>query len=197
MAIYIVHRKTKTENIQTKYPNSLILDITSRSPHEELRILSPFYPHRDIPVPGMPGMTATCVEAIWQGLKVFESCGVDFNMFSNDTMKNLKRTVKKYGWPKGHQFGDRILNYLDARMYIYLPSYKYVLDNYPSVQATIERIKEQSSNQDIVLLDYNTNIDVFDFNKPLSHAALVKLYIEGKYPDIETYNEWKLSKATK
>lgn len=191
MNIFIVNRKTKIENIQKKYPNALILDITSKSPYAGLRILSPFYPHGGIPVPGLPGITATCVEAIWQGLKVFESCGVDYSLFTNDTMQNIKRTVRKYGKPIGHQYGDKILNYQDARMYIYIPTYKYVLDNIPSAQATIKKIKEKSANQDIVFLDYNTNIDVFDFSKPLSHAALVKLYIENNYPSIELYKEWK------
>ena len=129
MNIFIVNRKTKIENIQKKYPNALILDITSKSPYAGLRILSPFYPHGGIPVPGLPGITATCVEAIWQGLKVFESCGVDYSLFTNDTMQNIKRTVRKYGKPIGHQYGDKILNYQDARMYIYIPTYKYVLDN--------------------------------------------------------------------
>ena len=32
-----------------------------------------------------------CVEAIWQGLKVFETADVDVNMFANDTMKNISR----------------------------------------------------------------------------------------------------------
>ena len=36
-----------------------------------------------------------CVEAIWQGLKVFESADVDVDMFANDTMKNIKRTVRQ------------------------------------------------------------------------------------------------------
>jgi len=66
---------------------------------------------------------------------------------------------------------------------IYLPTYKWVLDNVPEVHHVVERIKEQSKIQDIVLLDYNTNIDFRDASKPLSHAGLVKLYIEGNYPE--------------
>jgi hypothetical protein len=31
-------------------------------------------------------------------------------------------------------------------------------------------------------LDYNTNQDVNDPSKPLSHAFLIKAYIEGLYP---------------
>ena len=57
--------------------------------------LSPFYPYGGIPVPFSEGYTAMCVEAIWQGLKVFESADVDVDMFANDTMKNIKRTVRQ------------------------------------------------------------------------------------------------------
>lgn len=193
MDISIINRKTKIENIKKRHPDALILDITSKSPYAGLRILSPFFPHGNIPVIGMSGITATCVEAIWQGLKVFETSGVDYELFTNDTMENLKRTVRKYGKPIGHQYGDKILNYPEARMYIYIPTYKYVLDNIPSVQTTLKKIKEKSVTQNIVFLDYNTNCDVFDFSKPLSHAALVKLYIENRYPNIETYQKWKIS----
>lgn len=68
-------------------------------------------------------------------------------------------------------------------MLIYLPTYKWVLDNIPEVHHVIERIKVQSKIQDIVLLDYNTNTDFRDVSKPLSHAGLVKLYIDGEYPN--------------
>ena len=34
----------------------------------------------------------------------------------------------------------------------------------------------------IVLLDYDTNADVEDATKPLSHASLIKAYVEGIYP---------------
>ena len=126
------------------------------------------------------------MEAVWQGLKVFDGADVDFNTFKNDTMHDLKRTVRKYGIPKGHRkgaYGKELLGYFEARMLIYLPTYKWVLDNVPEVHYVVERIKKQSKIQDIVLLDYNTNIDFRDVSKPLSHAGLVKLYIEGKYPE--------------
>lgn len=184
--IYIENKKRKVEKIQGEYPNAVILDITSNSETRYAKILSPFYPHRNIPIPFTEGLKATCVEAIWQGLKVFEDADVDFATFRNDTMRNLKRTVSKYGVPKGHRkgaYGKELLGYFEARMLIYLPTYKWVLDNVPEVHHVIERIKEQNKVQDIVLLDYNTNIDFRDASKPLSHAGLVKLYIEGRYPD--------------
>lgn len=183
--IYIENKKRKIERIEAEYPGAIILDITSSSDTNYAKWLSPFFPHRNIPIPFTEGLTATCVEAVWQGLKVFESQDVDFRTFRNDTMKDLKRTVRKFGKPLGHRkgaYGKELLNYFDARMLIYLPTYKWVLDNVPYVHAVVEKIAEKSKEQDIVLLDYNTNIDFTDTSKPLSHAGLVKLYIEGRYP---------------
>lgn len=184
--IYVVNKKRKLENVKEEFPNAVILDITSTSDMRYAQILSPFYPHMNIPIPFTDGLTATCVEAVWQGLKVFEGADVDFATFRNNTMRDLKRTVRKYGMPKGHRkgaYGTELLGYFDARMLIYLPTYKWVLDNISEVHRVVERIREQSKIQDIVFLDYNTNIDFRDVSKPLSHAGLVKLYIEGNYPE--------------
>ncbi len=183
--IYVVNKKRKLDKVKEDFPNATILDITSTSNMRYAQILSPFYPHMNIPIPFTEGLTATCVEAVWQGLKVFDGADVDFATFRNDTMRDLKRTVRKYGMPKGHRkgaYGKELLGYFEARMLIYLPTYKWVLDNVPEVHHVVERIKEQSKIHDIILLDYNTNIDFRDASKPLSHAGLVKLYIEGNYP---------------
>ncbi|MFI3293738.1 MAG: hypothetical protein SNI70_09505 [Rikenellaceae bacterium] len=190
--IYIENRKRKLENIQKEYPNAEILDVTSKSPYHSARILSPFYPHKNIPIPFTVGITASCVESIWQGLKVFEHYDVDLNCFNNDTMIGIKRSVRKYGIPLGHRkgvYGDVILNYFDARMQIYIPTYKWVLDNIDSVRKTINRIKVLSESKDIVLLDYNTNTEFRNTSSPISHAGLIKLYIEDKYPSLNNQYE--------
>ena len=179
------------EKIQEQYPNADILDITSTSETKYAKLLSPFYPHGNIPIPFTPGVYATCVEAIWQGLKVFQTADIDVEIFKNDTMKGLKRTVRRFGPPLGHRkgvYGKELLNYFDARMQIYLPTYKWVLENVPSVRNIISRIAERAKTHDIVFLDYNTNIEFRDITSPLSHAGLVKLYIEGNYPkETEVY----------
>lgn len=183
--IFVENKRRKLERIQAEYPNADILDITSASKLRYAQILSPFYPHYNIPIPFSEGYHATCVEAIWQGLKVFQGADVDIEMFKNDTMKNLKRTVKRFGKPLGHRKGingTELLDYFSARMQIYLPTYKWVLDNVKEVNEVVLRIKERSVSHDIVFLDYNTNIDFRDISSPLSHAGLVKLYIEGNYP---------------
>lgn len=183
--IYIVNKRTKLENIIKKYPNAKIVDVTSTSAEEYSRKLSPFYPHGGIPIPFTPNLYATCVEAVWQGLKVFKNADVDFDMFNNDTMQNIKRTSRKFGEPIGHRkgaYGKELLNYYDARVMIYLPTFKWVLENVDSVQKVIQRFKARYQDLDFVLLDYNTNEDYQNLKKPLSHAALIKLYIEDRYP---------------
>lgn len=180
--IYIENKKKKEKTLLAKYPNAKIVDVTSKATTGLVK-LSPFYPHGDIPIPFSENRKAKSVEGIWQALKVFESADIDEAMFSNDTMKDIKRTVRKYGKPLGHRKGINgtdLLNYIDARIQIYLPSYLWVLEN--KVSEIIERLKEASQKEDIVLLDYETNCDVLNPKKPLSHAFLVKAYVEGQYP---------------
>ena len=177
--IIIESKRKKPETILKQYPDAILADVTS-SAKDGLVKLSPFYPHGGIPVPFSEGYTATCVEAIWQGLKVFEGCDVDISLFSNDTMKGLKRTVRRFGKPLGHRkgvHGTELLGYIEARKQIYIPTYRWVLEN--KVAYIIERLKTASdSGKTIVLLDYDTNSDIEDATKPLSHASLIKTYTE-------------------
>lgn len=181
--IIIESKRKKPATILKQYPDAIFADVTS-SAKDGLVKLSPFYPHGGIPVPFSEGYTATCVEAIWQGLKVFESCDVDTEMFKNDTMRNIKRTVRRFGKPLGHRkgvHGTELLGYIDARKQIYIPTYKWVLEN--KVASIIERLRTASiEGKTIILLDYDTNADVENAKKPLSHASLIKAYVEGTYP---------------
>ena len=180
--LLIESKRKKPATILKKYPGAILADVTSGA-KDGLRKLSPFYPHGGIPVPFSEGYTATCVEAIWQGLKVFEGCDVDTSLFQNDTMKGLKRTVRRFGKPLGHRkgvHGKELLSYIEARKQIYIPTYKWVLEN--KVYDIIERLREASKTKTIVLLDYDTNADVENAKKPLSHASLIKAYAEGIYP---------------
>ena len=180
--IHIQSKRKKPENILKEYPGAIIADVTSQAT-DDLVKMSPFYPHGGIPVPFSGGVTAACVEGIWQGLKVFEGQGIDRACFTNSTMKNLKRTVRKLGAPRGHQKGVQsaeLLDYITARKEIFIPAYQWVLEH--KVPHIIERLREASKTKTIVLLDYATNSDVNDPKKPLSHAYLIKAYAEGLYP---------------
>lgn len=180
--IVIANKRSKIDALRKKYPQALICDVTSRAKDGLVR-LSPFYPHGDIPVPFSEGWTATCVEAVWQGLKVFEGADIDTALFSNDTMQRIKRTARKWGKPLGHRKGvdgRELLGYIEARKLIYIPTYRWMLEH--KAQDIIARLRQAAQEQTIVLLDYNTNCAVDDPSKPLSHAYLVKAYAEGRYP---------------
>ena len=190
--IYIENKKKKEKTLLAKYTNAIIVDVTSKAPTALVK-LSPFYPHGEIPIPFSENKTAKSVEGIWQALKVFESTDIDNEMFQNETMKNIKRTVRKFGKPLGHRKGingTELLSYIDARIQIYLPSYLWVLEN--KVSEILTRLKEASQKEDIVLLDYATNCDVLNPKKPLSHAFLVKAFVENSYPkEADLYKELK------
>ena len=180
--IIVASKRKKRETLLRQYPDAVLADVTSKAT-DDLVKLSPFFPHGGIPVPFSDGMTATCVEAIWQGLKVFESADVDVAMFRNDTMRNIKRTVRRFGKPLGHRkgvHGTELLGYIEARKQIYIPTYQWVLEH--KVASIIDRLREASRTKTILLLDYDTNGDVENPRKPLSHASLIKAYVEGTYP---------------
>ena len=161
----------------------MIIDVTSHAQDEFVKF-SPFYPNGGIPVPFTEGLVAVSVEGIWQGLKVFEDVDIDTSLFSKRDMKNMKRTTRKYGPMRGHRkgvHGEELLGYLTARKLIYLPCYKWVLEN--KLPKLVTAIRIISKNKPVVLLDYNTNPDVYNPKSPLSHASLIKAYIEGNYPE--------------
>ncbi|GAA4302240.1 hypothetical protein GCM10023178_08300 [Actinomadura luteofluorescens] len=110
---------------------------------------------------------------------VFEHADIDPAKLQVTTMRGLKRTVRRHGPVRGHRAGldsDRLLDYVTARRLIYLPSYRWVLDH--RVTDLLERLRQLSDRAEVVLLDYTTNGDLTDVTKPLSHAALIRQYIE-------------------
>ncbi|WP_223649431.1 DUF6939 family protein [Hymenobacter psoromatis] len=182
--IFVESKKKSLQTIQKSYPNAVIIDVTSRGEEPWIKV-SPFYPHGDIPIPFSEGHYAVSVEGIWQGLKVFEKEGVDSSKFQIGNMKGIKRTFRKFGKPLGHRkgiHGSELLDYITARYKIYLKSYAWMLDN--KAQETIQLLKAEAEKNDLVILDFDTNGDLDDPKKPLSHAALVKRYLEKKYPEI-------------
>lgn len=181
MSIVVKNKRCKVEKILQEYPDAIVLDVTSKG-EGEWQHLSPFYPHGGIPVPFSEGVTSMSVEGVWQGLKVFESgADVDRDCFRNATMKGLKRTIRTNGRPRGHRKGVRgteLLGYIEARKLIYVPTYYWMLENKCAEQ--VKKIRVLSKQRTVVLLDYDTNGDIEDAKKPLSHASLIKSFIEDR-----------------
>ena len=183
--IIVQHKSRMLASIKKKWPNSEVIDVTSKGPDPFVKF-SPFYPIGNIPVPFSEGYVAQSVEGIWQGLKVFETAGIDTDKFDNDTMKRLKRTQRRFGRTLGHQKGvhsEELLGYIEARKAIYLPIYFWVLDNHLS--ELLEKLRDIALEKDLILLDYETNGDVDNPAKPLSHAALVKMKLAKLYPEVK------------
>jgi O-acetyl-ADP-ribose deacetylase (regulator of RNase III) len=183
--VVVESRRKKRGSIERAWPGALVLDVTSRGEEPWVRF-SPFFPHGDIPVPNSPGTFAQSVEGLWQGLKVFEREDIDPSRWEVTGMRGLKRAARGRGRVLGHRFGvgsPLLLGYRDARLRIYLPAYRWVLDN--RLAAEVRRLRAEAAARLVVLLDYETNGDVEDLSRPLSHAALVKLYLERKWPSPE------------
>ncbi len=179
--IYVQHKRRKINNIKKDFPDAIIVDVTSKGTMPMVQF-SPFYPIENIPIPFSPDHFSESMEGIWQGLKVFNGHGIDISKFKITSMKGLKRTVRKFGIPKGHQKGiesNELLDYITARKLIYLPAYKWILDN--KLTREIAQLKALAAKQTLILLDYETNGDVENPNKPLSHAHLVKMRLEGTF----------------
>ncbi|KAK9823439.1 hypothetical protein WJX72_002735 [[Myrmecia] bisecta] len=139
-----------------------VYNVTSKSESMSDRQLSPFYPHGGIPVPGNPGLTSESLEGVWQGLK---------------------------GDIRGHWLGPlnepdssdavQLLGYINARRQVYVPMLTWVLEN--KVEGLVQELVRGACESDIVLLDYYTNVDVDHIDEPLSHAGLLKQYIENNW----------------
>ncbi len=180
--ILVQNRRASLERLEQKYPGAAIFDLTSRGAQPWIRC-SPFYPHGNIPVPFSPGQVSASVEGIWQGLKVFASADIDPSRFAVTSMKNLKRSVRTYGPVLGHRRGvdgEDLLSYAEARRLIYLPSYRWVLEH--CLQDVLAQLRAYAEQQTVILLDYETNCDLQNLSHPLSHAGLVKRYLEGQWP---------------
>ena len=183
MNILIANRRSKPENLRKKHGEEIeILDVTSKADQPWVRF-SPFWPHGEIPVPLSDGSTGACVEGIWQALKVFENEDVDLSKLEITNMKGLKRTVRRLGNVRGHRSGiggDKLLTYREARELIYLPAYRWVLEN--RLQEELAQLRTLAEQKTVVLLDYQTNGDLDDLKTPLSHAALVKRFLDVDWP---------------
>lgn len=187
MLIEVASRRRKPESIGAAFPGRVVLDVTSKGAEPWVRF-SPFYPHGGIPVPLSPGVVGASVEGIWQALKVFEHADVDSTKLTVTTMAGLKRTVRRFGAVRGHRAGlpgndphsAGLLGYEEARRRIYLPAYRWVLEN--RVAHLVAELREVAKAQGVVLLDYTTNGDVADLATPLSHAALVARFVGDDWP---------------
>ena len=181
MEILVASRRVPPATHLRRWPQAAMIDVTSRGP-EPWRRFSPFYPHGGIPIPGLDGRRAQSVEGLWQGLKAFAHEDIDPHKWEITTMRGRKAPAGgRRGAVRGHRFGQGdgsvLLTYGEARRQIYLPAYRWVLEN--RLGAELAELRALAGHRRLVLLDYETNADLADLTRPLSHAALVKAFLEG------------------
>lgn len=179
MDIRLDSKRRPLAKLAKLHPGATIVDLTSKAPAPWVRF-SPFWPHGDLPLPYSPGVVSASVEGAWQALKVFESADVDPSKLAITDMRGLKRSVRRFGRCLGHReglAGERLLGYVEARRAIYLPLYAYVLRE--RLQPELDELRELADRGPLVVLDYETNADVNDPSKPLSHASLVIAWLRG------------------
>lgn len=184
--IFIESKKKSEKTLKKSYPNALIIDVTSKGNEPYLKF-SPFYPHGNIPIPNSNGFFSETVEGVWQGLKVFENHDIDQTKFQIKNMSGIKRTVRKFGKPLGHRYGinsNLLLDYISARKKIYMTTYAYILQN--RLKEVVDDLIKIAFTRDLILLDYDTNEDIENSKKPLSHASLIKKHLEYKFPELKT-----------
>lgn len=177
--IKVADKNRYFEQVLNDYPDAIIVDIKDDS----LKYLSPLYPYGDIPVPFDSGnMKACCVEAVWEGLKVFEHMGLDTNVFE----KYHHRTAKMYGKFIGFQrgvYGHDVLSVDEAYKNIYFRQYKWMLENH--AMKFVDKLRQyDSENKCVVLLDDNINGDLknLSLDNKISHAYLLQAYALGLPP---------------
>jgi hypothetical protein len=177
--IWVESRRKSADKLQSANPKATLLDVTSRGSEPWVKF-SPFFPHGSIPIPFTEADVGQSVEGIWQGLKVFEKAGIDPSKWGITSMRGIKRSSRTLGKILGHQtgpYGEILLSYIDARHQIYLPIYNWLLTH--RLQKEVQQIQELRKANKVILLDYETNIDVENLSKPLSHAGLIVAYLKS------------------
>ncbi len=154
--------ESKIENIQKikrEKPGAIIVDVTIDS-NSEYRKLHPSFDWGNIPFPYEYGLvTATSVKAVWNTLKIKEN---DNSGFRRDSYSNT------------------IYDYLEARKKLFIPTYRWMLEY--NAAKIIKEMRRANQDKTLVLYGIEDNYKIENLDKPLSHAFLIKAYVEGLAP---------------
>jgi hypothetical protein len=167
-------------------PSPLLVNVTKNGT-DEFRDFSPFrsVTRIDGDLCGVPNEFSSTVEGVWQGLKDIRPVGNQKDAVGTD-LRMLHRTPSKRRVPKdhvivGHRYVEkdgrvRNLSYREAHELIYLPAYAQQLD---ALKTLVERLSDVAQTRPLILLDYDTHPHLGG-SKPLSHACLLKHWIERR-----------------
>jgi hypothetical protein len=148
---------------------TVICDVSSYADYPYCTF-SPIWVHGGIPVPGMPGVTSDTVEGIWQGLKVSRG-KIAPHLFKG---RGKKRGGKK---PSGHQYGTKLLGYVEARYKIYKAAYEWVLANRIDPELIEGFVEQAFRGVPQYFHDLGNNGDINNTKLTVAHSSLLVQYL--------------------
>lgn len=185
--------------------DALKLSVSSRAPvlnpdgWRDLWPLSPFSVIPEgLPVPGLPGVMSKTVENAWQFLKVWP--GED--QWLEDEARAAFQSDCAIRYPRGHRVRavahywhetGEMLDYVTARMKIYLPLYLQLLE-LPDRLRLIERLRQEAQQRTVCIWDFDSydaerfgienEFDViFNTERPFAHAFILAFVIRNQVSD--------------
>ena len=96
------------------------------------------------------------------------------------TSEAIDRQVENHRIKLGRHLAAGKVPEISARLRIHLPTYRHVLEN--RLRSEVDELRAILAVRPVVLLDYETNTDVADLARPLSHAGLVAAWVHGEWP---------------
>ena len=151
----------------SNYDHEIFHDVSS---YGFLNVFSPFYAFNQvIPVPGSPEKRSKSVEGVWQGSKIINN-KIDESQFFLDRAK--KRRVSNYSTTK-FMYGDEEIGVIEARKKIFVPAYKFVIDNLIPTEYLENFIRTSIGGVYQRFYDVEDNYDINNPNSSYSHAALL------------------------
>ena len=138
--------------------------------------LSPVYAHGGIPIPGLPGRTSDSVEGVWQGLKVIRG------KIAPQHFRG--KGQKRGGKPSGHQYGDRLLDVVEARLKIYRVAYEWMLENRVDPALIQTFIDRAFGGEQQLFHDLGDNGNLHDRTRGWCHAACLVQYLNRRCEEI-------------
>lgn len=140
------------------------------------------YQHGQIPVPGLKNMYAESVTGAFEGLRLIGKVGqpgkINCGYFVG---AGRPRELKSGEWCAGHSYRGRSVNLSNARRYILVPAYLWVLAN--KVPGVTAKVMKQASLRTIGLYDGYVSADL-NAEAPLSAAAIMAAYLNGALNDL-------------
>ena len=165
---------------------ALLVDTALAAPASMRRFvtMNPFHydPRWRIPVPGLPGTSASSMESIWQALKLVDG-RTDLRMLDSPPTKRPPESQRGAGFDYPSTtlaYRSTQVGLVEARYRIYLPAYLHILEALVP-QEPLQEIRDAlRAGRDVVFYDWDDNFDIEDPRSSFSHSAVLAAWFGGR-----------------